>query len=119
MAAARPRRDVRRFYASAVGLRPSSLRSRLAVLFAIGSGTLLLISGAFLYVNLNRQLHAAIDEGLRARADDISADIEAGARTVPKEEAFAALLTPNGDLVDASAAIDRRRPVLSPHEIQT
>src|SRR5437899_13042089 len=116
--AGRRRGETSPFYASAVGLRPTSLRSRLAVLFAIGSGTLLLISGAFLYVNLNRQLHAAIDEGLRARADDISADIEAGARTVPKEEAFAALLTPEGAVVDASAAIDRRRPVLSEAELR-
>jgi len=119
MAVRRPRREPRRFYARAVGLRPTSLRSRLAVLFAIGSGALLLVSGAFLYVNLNNQLHAAIDEGLRARADDISAAIDSGSRTVPKEEAFAALLTPSGEVVDASAAIDRLRPVLRPDELET
>ena len=100
-----------------MGLRPTSLRSRLAVLFALGSGTLLLISGAFLYVNLNRQLHGAIEEGLRARADDISADIEAGVRKVPKEEAFAELLTPDGTVIDASAAVDQRRLALTPLDL--
>ena len=51
---------------------PRSLRTRLALLFAVGATGVLVLAAALLYVSLDRQLAGAIDGGLRARADDLA-----------------------------------------------
>jgi signal transduction histidine kinase len=97
---------------------PRSLRGRLALLFAIGSAVLLLTSAGSLYVILNRQLGQAIDEGLRQRATDIAADIDAGALVVRPEEPFAQLISASGAVLGSSATITSSRRVLGVSELQ-
>lgn len=98
-------------------LRPRSLRGRLAVLFALGSGALLAASSGFLYAGLDRQLTAAVDSGLRSRADDIEADVAAGSVQVRQEEAFAQLVDERGDVVSSSRTIPEGRRVLTDAEL--
>lgn len=82
--------------------RPLSLRSRLALLFAVGSAAMLLLSSLFLWHNLNGELNSAIDTGLEARADDIVVALRARAQGVPEHEVFAQVVTPAGNLVDST-----------------
>jgi two-component system OmpR family sensor kinase len=98
-------------------LRPASLRGRLAVLFALGSGSLLVASAGFLYASLDRQLAAAVDAGLRSRADDIEADVASGSLQVRQEEAFAQLVGLDGTVLSSSRTIAAGRRVLTDEEL--
>lgn len=98
--------------------RPRSLRARLALAFALGSATLLLAAGGFLYLNLNGELQTAINDGLRAREDDIAADIAGGAPQVPQQDAFSQIVDPSGLLLASSATIPSGRPVLRANELR-
>ena len=84
-----------------VRIGPSSLRSRLALLFALGTGALLLLSAGLLYFTLEAALDDAIDDGLRARADDVASLVSAD-RGIPPAEVFAQLLGADGTVVAAS-----------------
>ncbi|MBV9665065.1 MAG: hypothetical protein JOZ37_13945, partial [Actinobacteria bacterium] len=68
---------------------PTSLRARLALLFGIGSGVLVLISAVVLAVTINTAVQNGINNELRARAEDLAADLRAGDVHVRPEEAFA------------------------------
>ena len=96
---------------------PRSLRGRLALLFAVGSGALLLLSAGFLYATLNTELQSAINAGLRARADDIEGDLRAGDIQIRQEEAFAEILDGTGRILDASSTIRAGRMVLTRPEL--
>jgi signal transduction histidine kinase len=87
------------------------------VLFALGAGALLLASSAFLYLGLDRQLTAAVDAGLQSRAADIEADIAAGSVQVRQEEAFAQLVSPDGEVLSSSRTIPPGRRVLTAAEL--
>jgi signal transduction histidine kinase len=90
----------------------------LALLFALGSGSLLLVSAAFLYVNLNRQLQSAVDRGLEQRADDIAADVTFGPADIRQQEAFAEIIAADGRVLDASSTISADHPVISASTIR-
>lgn len=97
---------------------PSSLRSRLALLFALGTGTLLLLSAGLLYVTLDAALEDAIDDGLRARADDVASLVTAG-RDLPPAEVFAQLLAADGRVVAASAGAAADGPIVEEGTIKS
>lgn len=59
-------------------LAPGSLRARVTLVSAVGAGAALAIALLLLYTALDRQLWAALDSGLRARADDLAAAVRAG-----------------------------------------
>jgi signal transduction histidine kinase len=97
---------------------PRSLRGRLALLFALGSALLLLASAGSLYVILNRQLQAAIDQGLRARVTDIAADVGSGTVVVRPEELFAQVVSTDNRVLAASEGIAASAPVLTSSEVR-
>jgi signal transduction histidine kinase len=96
---------------------PSSLRGRLALLFALGAAVLVAGASSLIYAILNGELQGAIDSGLRARADDIVAEVRSGQVALPREEAFAQILSPTGRLIDTSTDIGAAPPVLSAAEL--
>ncbi|MGH8973330.1 MAG: hypothetical protein ACRD0C_09010 [Acidimicrobiia bacterium] len=97
-------------------LAPASLRGRLALVFALGAAVAVTVVSGLVYATLNAELDAAIRDGLRARIDDIGAEVAAGRVTLPQEEAFAQLLGPTGTVIDSSAARDVG-PVLTRDEL--
>ena len=68
------------------------IRLRLTLAFALAMAVLLAGTGAFLYLRLASSLDVAIDEGLEARAVDITALLARGAGTLSG--------TPEGTLAD-------------------
>jgi len=97
---------------------PTALRARLALLFALGSGVLLVAAAGFLYVNLNDELHTAINQGLQARERDIAADVSQGLVQVRREEAFAQILDTDGRVLGSSATLSPAAPVLRQDELR-
>ncbi len=85
-------------------LAPASLRGRLALLFGLGVAVAVTVASGLVYVTLHSELDAAIRDGLRARIDDIGAEVRSGRVVLPQEEAFAQLLSPTGAVIDSSAA---------------
>ena len=95
---------------------PTALRARLALLFALGSGALVAVAAGFLYVNLDGELQAAINQGLRARGHDIAAEVRQGSIQVPREEAFAQVLDLGGRVLGSSPTVSGAASVLLPDE---
>jgi len=94
-----------------------SLRSRLAVVFLLGSSVVVLGSMVLLYANLTGELNATLNAGLSARADDISAALDSGVLFVKQEEAFAQIIGQNRQVLAASATLDPNRAVLDNREL--
>jgi signal transduction histidine kinase len=84
----------------------------------MGSAVLMLASAGSLYVVLDHQLQAAIDQGLRQRVADIAADMRTGPIAVRAEELFAQVVAPDGRVLAASRGIAEDAPVLRPDEVQ-
>lgn len=82
---------------------PQTLRTRLTVVVVAGASVLLLGALGILYATLHAQLHAAVDDGLRARLQDISAiaGTEEGRHIA---DPYAQLLNARGGVVAASSA---------------
>jgi signal transduction histidine kinase len=68
-------------------------------------------SGLFVYLSLRADLDEAVDDGLRSRSDDAAALVERSGpdlgaagenRLVEAEESFTQVLTPDGELLDAT-----------------
>jgi two-component system, OmpR family, sensor kinase len=94
--------------------RPQTLRARVTVTVVAAASLLLLVSLAALYAGLNAQLHAAVDEGLRARLQDISTSARTGTAATLSDP-YAQVLDTRGHVVAASGAAPRT-PVLTPGE---
>jgi len=79
-------------------------------------------TGLFLYLRLEAELDTSIDNGLRSRADEVSALVEqsdSGLRENPNrlfEESFAQVLTPGGRMIDSTAQTSGSA-LLSPAEL--
>lgn len=101
------------------------IRLRLTLAFALAMAVLLAGTGAFLYLRLASSLDVAIDEGLEARAVDITALLARGAGTLSG--------TPEGTLadpderfvqvLDGAAVVDATpqvggQPLLGPAEVE-
>ncbi len=98
-------------------LLPTSLRSRLAVLFALGSGAVLIVFTFALYHVLDHQLLSAVDKGLHSRAGDLAA-VASQHGDLPDRDPFAQLLTLKGQVEDQSPGTrERAVPVLTPAQI--
>lgn len=70
--------------------------------------------GAFLYLRFERDLDASVDQGLRSRADDVTALVrqadsgltEGGGRALTEEgESFAQIIAPGGRVIDGTAQV--------------
>jgi two-component system OmpR family sensor kinase len=95
-------------------MRRLPIKLRLALAFAGIMAIVLAATGLFLYLRLEADLNESIDQGLRSRADQISALIRqpgsrlgepGGSRLSEREERFAQVLDANGTMVDASSQI--------------
>lgn len=97
-----------------------SIRARLTAAFAGALLLVLTLAGLFVYARVSSELTAALDGGLRSRADDLAALVASarrgeprlsGSRRVESEEGFSQILRPDGAIVastlpSAGAAID-------------
>jgi two-component system, OmpR family, sensor kinase len=98
---------------------PTSLRSRLAVLFALGSAAVLIVFTFSLYHVLDRQLRSAVDKGLHSRAGDLAL-VASQHGQVPDRDPFAQVLTRQGQVEDQSPGTrERAVPALTPAQIAT
>ena len=94
-------------------LLPTSLRSRLAVLFALGSAALLLVFTFALYHVLDRQLLSAVDRGLKNRAADLAVVASETGGLIPDRDPFAQTLTLDGRVRDQAPETTEHIPVLT------
>ena len=99
---------------------PTSLRARLAVLFAVGSTGVLVLASAVLYLDLSHELDASVNSGLRVRATDLAAALRerSGRPDLPAADPYAQLLDGDGAVVDAAGAALGSGPVLTPAEVR-
>lgn len=100
------------------------IRVRVTLVFALAMALVLGGAGLFIYLRLGAQLDESIDLGLRSRAGDVSALLEAsssglggGTSLIESEESFAQVLTQRGRVVDSTPQL-QGTPVLSPAEIE-
>ncbi|MGH2996733.1 MAG: histidine kinase dimerization/phospho-acceptor domain-containing protein, partial [Gaiellaceae bacterium] len=100
------------------------LRLRLTLVFALAMALLLAATGVFVYVRLRGTLDEQIDQGLRARADDVAALVrgrnaalgDGGNRLAESEESFAQVLAPDGAVRDATPPLGGA-PLLTPPQL--
>jgi two-component system OmpR family sensor kinase len=82
---------------------PTSLRSRLTLLVAINGAVLALVAYGGLVLTVQRQLDAALDEGLAARASDVAAAWRSGGQGTLADP-FAQVLSSSGAVLARSAS---------------
>jgi len=99
-------------------LTPRSLRGRLVVLFALGTIAAVGISSVAIYATLNAQIDHAVNSGLAARADDIAGTLDPTKPQIREDDGFALVLTPDGQVVTASATITEPAKVLTVDEFR-
>ena len=87
---------------------PRSLRSRLVVLFAVGSLVALICSLSLLYTVLDRQLSAALDTDLNSRSNDILAALRTGDLSAVFVDPMAQVYNGNGTVVFSSTGLGGR-----------
>ena len=102
------------------------IRVRVAAAFAAAMTVVLLATGWFLYVRIGGELSAALDRELELRAYDMTAVVRdpdaslsaaGGGRFVERGEAYAQLLGPGGQVLDATPALSRHA-VLGPARLR-
>jgi signal transduction histidine kinase len=94
-----------------------SLRSRLALVFGIGTSLVLLLSLSLLYFTLDRQLQGAVDADLAGRSGDLTASVRAHDLTVVAGDPMAQLYAADGTPVATSVAI-AGRVLLDPAQVR-
>ena len=96
------------------------VRIRLAAGFATGLSVVLILAGAFVYIEVRKDLNQALNVSLAARADDARTLIEAsagrgidlgGVRAGEEESTFTQILTAEGQVVEST--LPGSLPVLS------
>jgi two-component system OmpR family sensor kinase len=95
-------------------LGPQTLRARLTLVVITGASLLLVVGMGVLYFVLEHELRAAVDDGLRARVDDVSA-LAAARADEPIDDPYAQVLGPDGQVLSASPSAPNRS-LLSPAE---
>jgi signal transduction histidine kinase len=102
------------------------IRMRVAAAFAVAMALVLAATGLFLYARLGDDLARALDQDLRLRGQDLSALVrepdrslaaESHGRLIERGESFAQLLTPQGQVVDATPPLGRR-PLIGARELR-
>jgi signal transduction histidine kinase len=89
-------------------LVPTSLRTRLALVFGLGTSAVLLLSLSLLYLALHRQLDGAVDADLAGRSDDLVASVRANDLRAVAGDPMAQLYDAAGTPVATSAALTER-----------
>jgi two-component system OmpR family sensor kinase len=95
-----------------------SLRARLVALACVGAALIVVTTSGLLAFNLDHALDRAVNEGLRARLDDIEAALGQGRLGLSQQEAFAQIVAPDGRVLSSSASIDANRQLLTRDELQ-
>lgn len=96
-----------------MAILPTSLRSRLAVLFAAGSAVMMLVLVVALYVVLDRALLSSVDRGLHTRADDLSQVASDEDGEVPDRDPYVQVVSLDGEVISPTTGPGRVGPVLS------
>jgi two-component system, OmpR family, sensor kinase len=94
-----------------------SLRGRLVALACVGATLIVVTTSGLLAFNLDRALDRAVNEGLRARLDDIGAALSQGREQLSQQEAFAQIVESNGTVLSTTANIDENRRLLTQPEL--
>lgn len=98
-------------------MRRLPIRVRVAAAFALAMALVFAATGLFLYARLGDDLARALDQDLRLRGQDLSALVgepnrslaaESHGRLIERGESFAQLLTPQGQVVDATPPLGSR-----------
>ena len=100
------------------------IRVRLTLAYFVSVAVVLAVTFAFIYLRTAGDLSYSIDQGLRARAQDLESTVRTadGAlratsfRLLDPDEVYAQILRSDGSIVDASRTL-RSSPVLSPAEL--
>jgi len=101
-----------------VRLRPLSLRSRLALLFALGTTVLLVVASLGLYLVLDHQLSMTVDQGLAARSTDLAELMQQAGGAIPDRDPFAQVIDSSGTVIDQSPTADiGAQAALTPEEV--
>lgn len=104
-------------------MRRLPIKVKLTLAFAVIMAVVLAATGWFVYVQMADQLDHSVDNGLRTRADEVSALIHhtnsgfrpGGKDLIEKEEGFAQILDTRGRVIDSSFKA-RAVPLLSSAE---
>jgi len=99
-------------------VRGSSVRGRLVATFALSSTILVLLTGGLLYLLFNDQIARAVDQALRDRAADLSADLHEGKQQVRPGAPFVVVLEPSGRVIESTTISARRSPVLTERQLE-
>jgi signal transduction histidine kinase len=91
-----------------VAILPTSLRSRLAVLFAVGSAVMMLVLVVALYVVLDRALLGSVDRGLRTRANDLAQVVADDDGQLPEGDPFVQVVTRGGVVTSPAAGAEHQ-----------
>jgi two-component system, OmpR family, sensor kinase len=102
-----------------------SIRAKLTIAFAAALVLVLALAGLFVYLRVESGLTETIDDGLKARANDVQAALDGSGTRPPKlsgglfegEEGFTQILTPRGRVV-ASTLPPGSGPALDPAEVE-
>jgi two-component system, OmpR family, sensor kinase len=92
---------------------PQTLRSRTTAVVLAGTSVLLTVALGLLYLTLSGELHAAVDDGLRARVQDISS-LPLTTRPIP--DPYAQIVNRHGEVIAASAGAPET-VVMTPSEL--
>ncbi|MGZ4707643.1 MAG: ATP-binding protein [Acidimicrobiales bacterium] len=100
-----------------MAILPTSLRSRLAVLFAVGSTVMMLVLVVALYVVLDRALLGSVDRGLRTRFADLAQIATDEDGDVPSSDPFAQVVTLDGVVTSPSTGPGHVASALTPDQL--
>jgi two-component system, OmpR family, sensor kinase len=90
-------------------LLPRSLRGRVTLLFTVGAAVVLGVCLTVLYLMLDRQLAAALDQDLTARSGDLAAAVAAGDVGVVARDPLAQLYASDGTVQVGSPSLGQSR----------
>jgi signal transduction histidine kinase len=97
-----------------------SLRVRLVALACVGATVIVVTTSGLLAINLDHALDRAVNDGLRARLDDIENALGQGTTTprLSQQEAFAQIVEMDGRVLSSSPNIDKGRQLLTKEELE-
>ena len=95
-----------------------SLRARLVALACVGAVLIVVTTSGLLAFNLDHALDRAVNDGLRARLQDIEGALEQGSLHLSQEAAFAQILSTDKQVLSSSANVDSQRSLLTPEEFR-
>jgi two-component system, OmpR family, sensor kinase len=95
-----------------------SLRVRLVALACVGAALIVVTTSGLLALNLDRALNRAVNDGLRARLQDIEGVLKQGSLQISQGEAFAQIVSANGHVLSSSTNIDADDTLLKTAELR-